>query len=265
MGRQREAGAERTGRETRLSGMLIVLPPSETKAFGGHGPALSAASLTFPELNDTRHAIATDLVALSPDRMQEVLELSDRLRPEVEANHSLRESPTMPAIHRYTGVLYDALDAATLSDAALSRLAIGSALFGVVGAADLIPHYRLSGSTKLPTADGATPTMKARWGTAITEALASVDGLVVDLRSGAYQQLGKLADAVTVRVESLRADGTRKVVSHFNKFYKGQLARVLAQADKAPVDATGVAEIARQAGMTVEEGTAKTETLTLVV
>ena len=57
---------------------------------------------------------------------------------------------TTPAILRYTGVLYDALSAGTLPNEALQRLAIGSALFGVVRAGDLIPHYRLSGDTKLP-------------------------------------------------------------------------------------------------------------------
>lgn len=248
--------------------MLIMLPPSETKAFGGDGPALSLDSLTFPELNDTRREIAAALLALPPEDMQQALGLSDRQFPEVEANLALWESPTMPAIHRYTGVLYDALEPESLSRAALERLAVGSALFGVVGATDPIPHYRLSGGTKLPAEDGAAgtaPSMKARWGGAVTHALGRVEGLVVDLRSGTYQQLGKRADAVTVRVESVREDGTRKVVSHFNKFYKGQLARVLAQSDAVPTGAGEVAELARAAGMTVEEGTAKSETLTLVV
>lgn len=243
--------------------MLIVLPPSETKAFGGDGPALSWDRLSFPGLTDVRRRIAGDLLALPPEEMQSALGLSDRLFHEVEANLELPDSPTMPAIHRYTGVLYDALDAATLDDAALSRLAVGSALFGVVGAGDPIPHYRLSGGTKLPTTDGATPTMKARWGRTITEALSDFDGLVVDLRSGAYQQLGKVPAAVTVRVESVQEDGSRKVVSHFNKHYKGKLARVLAQADRDAADASGVAEIARGTGLTVEEN-GGTE-LTLVV
>lgn len=244
--------------------MLIVLPPSETKSFGGNGPALNWEGLSFPELTPVRETIARDLLALEPARMQAALGLSDRQFPEVEANLELEDSPTTPAIHRYTGVLYDALDAGTLDDAALDRLAVGSALFGVIGARDPIPHYRLSGDSKLPTDHGAVPTMKARWGREITAVLSEVDGLVVDLRSGVYQQLGVLPEAVTVRVESTQADGSRKVVSHFNKFYKGQLARVLAQADAEPVDAAGVAGIARDAGMVVE-GTAKKETLTLVV
>ena len=163
----------------------------------------------------------------------------------------LRTAPTMPALRRYTGVLYDALDVSSLSDATTPHLAIGSALYGLVMGGDPIPHYRLSGSTKL------TPgtTMKKRWGSAITEALERAEqehGLVVDLRSGAYQQLGKLKTAVTVRVESVQPDGSRKVVSHFNKHYKGLLARALAQ-DPSGTTATEVADIARAAGFTVEQ------------
>ena len=59
---------------------------------------------------------------------------------------------------------------------------------------------------------------------------------------------------ITVRVESVQADGSRKVVSHFNKKYKGELARALAQAPSAATvcDAAGVADIATAAGYAVE-------------
>ncbi len=231
--------------------MLIVLPPSETKSFGGDHPPLDWDSLSFPELNSVRKQIAADLVAL--DDPFTVLGISDKLAAEVEANQQLLTSPTTPAILRYTGVLYDALSAGTLPNEALQRLAIGSALFGVVRAGDLIPHYRLSGGTKLPTrSSSTTPTLKSRWGGLITEVLSSADDLVVDLRSGTYQQLGRLKTAITVRVESVQPDGTRKVVSHFNKHYKGELARVLALSKQDPTSIDEVAAIARAAGMTVE-------------
>ena len=231
--------------------MLIVLPPSETKSFGGDHPPLDWDSLSYPELNSVRKQIAADLVAL--DDPFTVLGISDKLAAEVEANQQLLTSPTTPAILRYTGVLYDALSADTLPNEALQRLAIGSALFGVVRAGDLIPHYRLSGGTKLPTrSSSTTPTLKSRWGGLITEVLSSADGLVVDLRSGTYQQLGRLKTAITVRVESVQPDGSRKVVSHFNKHYKGELARVLALSEQDPTSIDEVAAIARAAGMTVE-------------
>src|SRR5699024_11302331 len=103
---------------------------------------------------------------------------------------------TMPALFRYTGVLYDALDAKTLSDKAWDQLAIGSALFGVVRSRDMIPFYRLSGGTKLYDA-----TMKSRWGYSTPKALEAADDFIIDLRSGTYQALGRVISAVTVRVE----------------------------------------------------------------
>ena len=84
--------------------------------------------------------------------------------------------------------------------------------------------------------------------------------------------------AVTVRVESVQPDGSRKVVSHFNKHYKGVLARVLATAGSAADAARGAADIAaiaRDAGLTMEineptvtangKTTPPKDTLTLVV
>ena len=270
--------------------MLILLPPSETKAPGGTGAPVDLGALSFPTLTPVRAEILADLSALDVDDALEVLGISGALRAEAEANLILADAPTMPALERYTGVLYDALDAATLTaqDAdARSRLAVGSALFGVVRADDLIPHYRLSAGTKLPLrAGGPTPTLKKRWGTLITTALqetpdGSGDGVIVDLRSGGYQGLGKVAawdaasgtGAVTVRVESVRPDGTRKVVSHFNKHYKGLLARELATAGAAADaarTADDVASLIADAGLTVEingpvGGKPPKDTLTLVV
>lgn len=235
--------------------MLIILPPSETKAHGGDGAPLDWDALGFPGLNPQRQAIAEVLSSLPVDEAMESLGLSEKLRGEAESNARLFSSPTMPALERFTGVLYDALDAASLPPAARSRLAVGDALFGLVRGDDPIPHYRLSGGTKL---EGKT--MKSRWGRAITEELDGIGKLLVDLRSGTYQALGRAPKdrAVTVRVESVQPDGTRKVVSHFNKHYKGQLARVLALSDAAPgpISATDgarvVADIATAAGMATE-------------
>ena len=217
--------------------MLIVLPPSETKAPGGTDAEMQ---LSFPSLDPVRTLLLDALTATDVDTMMRELRIPAGKRAEAEENLTLRSAPVMPAIQRYTGVLYDALDAASLSTDALSRLAVGSALFGVVRAGDLIPRYRVSGGSKL-----GGKTMKAWWGSAVTKVLAEGD-FVVDMRSGAYQQLGPVPGALTVRVEQA---ATGKVVSHFNKQYKGELARAL-----APHYATSnedVADIAASAGFDV--------------
>ena len=107
--------------------MLILLPPSEAKSTGGSGAPLDLSSLSWPELADVRRTIADDLVALSADRdaAMAALKLGPKLANEVDANAALFTSPTAPALDRYTGVLFDALDAGSLSPAARARLAVG--------------------------------------------------------------------------------------------------------------------------------------------
>ena len=217
--------------------MLIVLPPSETKAPGGTDAAMQ---LSFQSLDPVRTLLLDALTATDVSTLMHELKIPAGKRAEAEENLTLRSAPVMPAIQRYTGVLYDALDASTLADEALSRLAVGSALFGLVRAGDLIPRYRVSGGSKL-----GGKTMKAWWGSAVTEVLAEED-FVVDMRSGAYQQLGPVPGAVIVRVEQA---ATGKVVSHFNKQYKGELARALAPHDAS--SAGDVADIAAAAGFDV--------------
>lgn len=229
--------------------MLIILPPSETKAHGGNGAALNWDGLSFPALNPIRREIAAELQSLDIDEALEVLKISEKLRAEAESNRQLETSPTMPALERFTGVLYDALDAPSLPPEARCYLAVGDALFGLVRADDLIPHYRLSGGTKL-----GGKTLKSHWGTAISGELRALaaEELVIDMRSGTYQQLGKLKEAATVRVESVQEDGSRKVVSHFNKHYKGELARVLALHGSEVESIDNAARIAEAAGMSTE-------------
>ncbi|MCQ4119369.1 peroxide stress protein YaaA [Rhodococcus tibetensis] len=235
--------------------MLVLLPPSETKSDGGADAPLDLAELSMPQLTETREVLVSALVTLAADAeaSQEALALGPTQADEIERNAKLWVSPTRPALERYTGVLFDALDAKSFTKAqrskALSRLAMGSALFGAVRAGDLIPAYRLSGGSKLP----GVGTLRALWKPQLSRAItAEADGLVVDLRSGTYQQLGPIPDAVIATVLTEKSDGTRTVVSHFNKHHKGLLARALTLSRAEPHDVRGVARVASKAGLRVE-------------
>lgn len=236
--------------------MIVLLPPSETKHSGGDGPPLDLDALSFSELQMLRDDLVDELIALAADvpASRKALGISAALDSEIAHNAALRTAPTLPALDRYTGVLYDALDFGSLRGAqaarARSRLAVGSALFGLLRAGDPIPAYRLSAGSKLP----GQPSLAARWRPLLEPLLAkiAVDDLVVDLRSGSYAGLGRLPGAVRVDVLSERADGTRTVVSHFNKAHKGRLARLLAGTRSEPGDAAAVARVAGRGGMRVE-------------
>ncbi|MEX3766661.1 peroxide stress protein YaaA [Mycolicibacterium fortuitum] len=236
--------------------MIVLLPPSETKRTGGDGPPVRLDILSSPELTPLRQALIDELIALAadPSACRDALGISASQDAEIERNAVLRQAPTMPAIERYTGVLYDALDVSSLRGAAAARartrLAVGSALFGLIRADDPIPAYRLSASAKLP----GQPGLAKRWRPLLEPVLAEIasDELIVDLRSGSYAGLGRIPSAVRVQVLAEHADGHRTVVSHFNKAHKGHLARALVSSRSEPDSAAGVAAVARRAGMNVE-------------
>ena len=244
----------------------MLLPPSETKRAGGDGPPLRLDDLSSPQLTPLRSELVDELTDLArdPEASRRALGISASLDGEIRRNAELRTAATLPAIQRYTGVLYDALDVGSLSGRELSRarerLAVGSALFGLLRATDQIPAYRLSASSKLP----GRPGLAARWRPVLEPVLVELADRepVVDLRSGAYVGLGRLAGAVRVDVVSEHPDGKRTVVTHFNKSYKGRLARILATTRSEPDDAAGVTTIARRAGMRVER---ECNQLTIVV
>ena len=234
--------------------MLVLLPPSETKAPGGDGPPLDLTALVAPVLTPLRTELVEALVKLADDvpAARAALGLSPAQDDEIARNAALWTSSTRPALERYTGVLYDALAAGSLTRAQRSRadrrLAVGSALFGLVRATDRIPAYRLSAGSTLP----GLPTLRSLWKPALGPVLAAAGELVVDLRSGSYAALAPVPGAVTVSVLSERPDGTRAVVSHFNKAHKGRLARLLATTTAEPADVVRLRALLRRAGLHVE-------------
>ncbi|HKS43908.1 MAG TPA: peroxide stress protein YaaA [Amycolatopsis sp.] len=227
--------------------MLVLLPPSETKAPGGDGPPLDLDSLPFPGLTPVRRKLADALVDLAADvpTALRTLGLSPRQEEEVARNAAIWSARTLPALERYTGVLYDALDIGgftrTQRAKAERRLAVASALFGVLRGSDRIPAYRLSGGTSLP----ALGTLRALWRPVLEPVLAGLGELIVDLRSGAYASLARIPGAVTVKV--VTEDG--RTVSHHNKAYKGRLAAALAVASREPSTIDGLVGAAERAGI----------------
>ncbi|WP_060916408.1 YaaA family protein [Microbacterium oleivorans] len=251
--------------------MLILLPPSETKRPGGDGSPFRADAFAFPGLIPQRESVVDALVALSADEeaAARVLKLSARQRGEVAVNAALRTSPTLPAVDRYTGVLFDALDAATLGESArgwLARhVAIHSAPFGVVAALDPLPAYRLGAGIRIP----GLPSMRTVWADAVGAAIAAAGpSFVLDMRSEAYVALGPVpADMpqAYVRVVSEGPDGAVRALNHFNKHAKGDFVRHLAQAHPRISGAAQLMRWAQDEGIVLRPSAAGELELELVV
>ena len=222
--------------------VLILLPPSEGKTAAPAGDPVDPAALWLPELAPARRRVLTRLVAMcgrtsarSVAASLQALGLTPGQKDEIARNAGLPTAAAAPAAAVYSGVLYEALEAATLSPAGRAWLdssaVVFSGLWGAVRLSDRIPAYRCSVGATLPAVGGLT----AYWKKHLKPALdpAAADGPVLDLRSGAYAAMWAppAATSATMRVLHERTvNGTvqRSVVSHFNKATKGRLVRALA-------------------------------------
>ncbi|HEX4698675.1 MAG TPA: peroxide stress protein YaaA [Actinomycetes bacterium] len=229
--------------------MLVLLPPSEAKAAGGDGPPVGRRpALSTPSLGAARgDLLAAIRAAARTDRTDLVAGL--RL-PASVADAALRAdlraatAPTMPALRRYAGVLYQALDVGSLPSGAARRaeaaVIVASGLWGVVRGADLVPDYRVPASGRVPGFGGVA----AHWRGPLAALMPSLVGeqAVLDLRSTDYLAMWRPAPALRGRVLQVRvlADpGTGRAptgVSYHAKWVKGLLVRHLALLRRWPAD-----------------------------
>ena len=173
---------------------LILLPPSEGKWAPGRGKAIDLASLSLPDLTPLRDGLLDD---------------------------ELRHAPTTTAARLYTGVLYAALDIATLPrGAARNNIVIISAQFGALQPGDRVPAYRRELDA-------------AYWRAGLAAALdeRAAGRLIVDCRSATYVAAWRPSrDSGATRVQLAVVEethGVRRVVSHMAKKTRGEVARHL--------------------------------------
>lgn len=192
--------------------IAILLPPSEGKALGGRGRPWAPGRAALPSLDATRAALVAEL------------------------GPGIATAPTMPAIQRYTGVLYRELDWSSLPPDAqrLGRRVVltFSGLWGAVAPADPIPYYKLKMTGRA-----------AAWRPALTEALADRlkgrtvwDLLPIEHSAGWTPALVPYRRRLTVRF----VDARGATVNHWNKLLKGALVRrLLTEPTADPLDLAG--------------------------
>lgn len=248
--------------------MHILLPPSETKRSGG-GSIFVAGSLSHTDaLEETRALVREALVELSRDEelAAKTLKLGVKNRGELGHNLSLDSSGALPAIDRYTGVLYDALEASALDPGARAWLtdnvSVQSALFGLIRSGDEIPAYRLSGSSRLPE---LPMPLKRIWADAHEKIDWDQFDWVLDLRSKDYVALAPLPPGrgAWLQVAQRGPSGEVRALNHFNKVAKGDLVRRLARSQAEIPDVRAFVHWASRQGLEVSIGPEPGE-LTLV-
>ena len=138
-----------------------------------------------------------------------------------------------PPLEYYTGTLYKAIDAGSLTPAqrrwAAEHLAIHTLDGGLVHADRWEPLQPLA-------------------------AILAAGETILDLRSGEYARKVKLpAGGWSVRVVSEGDDGRRLAVSHWNKLYKGQLVGALVRERPRVSTVPGLVRWANRAGFRLEQ------------
>lgn len=222
--------------------MLILLPPSESKANRRRGRPADPSTWSFPELGPTRARVAAALaeVSRSPEAPA-LLGVSAGLLDEVARNLVLDTAPATPAAEVYTGVLYDALGLATLDTAARRRanrwLVVVSALHGAVRPGDRITAYRLSMTSTLPQLGP----LAALWRPELDRVLpaAAARGVVVDCRSAPYAAAWRPGADLAARWVQVRVPGA----SHLAKHTRGLVARHLCRVGATPRSVPALAEV----------------------
>ncbi|MBC8365280.1 MAG: peroxide stress protein YaaA [Actinobacteria bacterium] len=217
---------------------LILLPPSEKKAPGGDCPKWHESGQSFPELAAARRQVIAALLDAMCGPLEARTKLlgvgAARTEEATATNLAVDTSPTLPAIERYTGVLYDALDAASLPTLLRKRLdaqvVVFSGLWGAVRPPDPIPDYKLKMGAALPDLGRPARFWKPHLTAAIADAGATAVWDLLPNEHAAAWDPTVAANRIRVRfLDDVEKNGERILVtvSHWNKLLKGALVRYL--------------------------------------
>ena len=194
--------------------LRILIPPSEGKTPGGEGNSLRRVRTPAKEMVERLSAFEGDWENLLGVK-------SGAKDAAIEANQNILRTATMPAIERYTGVVYQGIDYSSLKKAAQTffdrHVRIVSAVFGLVEPQLPIPDYKL----KIEKLDAAR-----YWRPLIAKELS--DCLVIDLLPQAHKKAVAYENGIEVEF-FLEKSGKKKSSGHFGKLIKGKFVRWLCE------------------------------------
>lgn len=212
------------------SGFILLLPPSEGKAPGGNRTSAwkPESGVFAQQLGGWRRDVTTELKQRGGGDEKLLGVKGVHLETARRANSSLVGAATLPAWQRYTGVVWDHLDLASVPAVARAaiapRIVVVSALMGLVAGHDPTPEYRLKMGARL----GEFGTMSTWWREDLTEPLlAYAKGRpIVDLLPQEHRAAINTDAVDVIRIDLVAKSGGR-VGGHNAKAAKGLLARHL--------------------------------------
>ncbi|WP_163560630.1 peroxide stress protein YaaA [Halomonas sp. NO4] len=216
--------------------MLSVISPAKSLDF--ETPP-TTAHYTQPDFLDRSQTLVDILRDYSPQRLSELMGISDKLAGLNAARFAEWQPPftpdnAKPAVQAFQGDVYQGLAADTFNEAdnafAQEHLRILSGLYGLLRPLDLIQPYRLEMGTKLENPAGKD--LYAFWKPRLTEALseaaaASGSPVLVNLASNEYFKAidpKRLEARVVTPVFKDEKNGKLKIISFYAKKARGLMA-----------------------------------------
>jgi cytoplasmic iron level regulating protein YaaA (DUF328/UPF0246 family) len=241
---------------------LLLLPPSEAKAPGGDGPSLD--SLAGMQASDdalyaARARVLRAVAAFcrrTPGKARAALKLPPgSAAADLAANIGARDAATLPALDRFTGVLFASLDVASMTAAqrvhAARSTLVFSGAFGALTGDEPVPLHRVPASATVPRIGGLATYWRKVLAVALAPRIEAAE-LVVDLRSSDYAAMWQPAPSQVGRVVTVRVledrGGRLQAVSWSSKHGKGLLARELLRANSARSPVRKFDDVAAAAG-----------------
>ena len=218
------------------SKLLILIPPSEGKTSGDLNAPLNLSSLSFDSLYTLREMLIDRLISYmkSDHDISKLLGVkTSALKLAISNNLKLLSSGTLPAISRYSGVMYKAIDYEGLNAEEKfffnQNVLIFSGLFGVLNPQDLIPNYKL----KMGSVISNQKTCAKIWKNPVTDVISNISSNkeIWDLLPTEHSVVCDYSKMKYSKKYSFKfyrdVNGKFKPVTHWSKFLRGSLARYL--------------------------------------
>ena len=210
--------------------MKILIPASEGKA-----KVIKTSNLKFEDTNfifQESVQQVVDLLKLIED--EDIKSIYGTSQEKSESFHSQNQSifneKCVPAINRYTGVVYENIGWENLSKKAQEYLQnhvmIFSGLFGMVQPLTPIPNYKLKMNVL---------SLQHHWKPVLTEAL-SKEEFIIDLLPQVHRKAYTPNENVYKVDFSVIKKGKRTAAGHFGKAVKGKFIQYLAENNIQKID-----------------------------
>jgi cytoplasmic iron level regulating protein YaaA (DUF328/UPF0246 family) len=193
---------------------LILLAPSEDKAPGGRLGTLAES----PAQRWVRDQLVDLVVHGSPEAQRRAFDVKDAAlaKAREEALALRHRIPLLPALERYAGVAFQALDAASLDPGLRRQVFILSNLRGLVRGDEPIPPYKLMLA--------GLPGLRGHWQRHLRPDLEALPpGTLWELLPQDSAALLKGWTRPRHTLEILDPQG--RAISHWSKLYRGRVAR----------------------------------------